>query len=136
MYNLWKICHNTDTLVGYREVMTLPEEKPTQLVEMGLRILKRRKQLKLSQEEVAEIAGISQQHVASAEKGKSGLSDASIIGLAKALQVSTEYILLGKVSDTDCEKLVELMEPFDSAELMFWQNAIRDYRTMRGYDDH
>lgn len=116
--------------------MTLPEEKSTQLTEMGLRILKRRKQLKLSQEEVAEIAGISQQHVASAEKGKSGLSDASIIGLAKALQVSTEYILLGKVSDTDREKLVELMEPFDSAELMFWQNAIRDYRTMRGYDDY
>lgn len=107
----------------------------TQAAEMGRRILTRRKQLKLSQEEVAEIAGVSQQHVASAEKGRSGLSDTSIIGLAKALQVSTEYILLGKVSDTDREKLVELMEPFDSAELMFWQDAIRSYRAMRGYDD-
>lgn len=113
----------------------MASEKMTQAREMGRRIQARRKQLKLSQEEVAEMAGLSQQHVASAESGKSGLSDTSIIGLAKALQVSTEYILLGKVSDTDREVVVQLMEPFNSAETMFWQDAIRSYRTMRGYDE-
>lgn len=49
---------------------------------------RRKTELGLSQEAVAEISGLSRQQIIRIEKGESGTTHESIPGLAKALQVS------------------------------------------------
>ena len=71
------------------------------LHEMGARIIARRKQLRLTQEELAEAAGVTPQTVSTAELGKKALRPSNIIKICAALSVSTDYLLLGRISDTD-----------------------------------
>ena len=71
------------------------------LRQIGNRILGRRKQLRMTQEELAEKAGITPQTVSSAELGKKALRPENIIRVCSALDISTDYLLLGKVSDGD-----------------------------------
>lgn len=74
------------------------------LQQIGKRILTRRKQLRLTQEELAELAGITPQTVSSAELGKKALRPENIIRICSALKISTDYLLLGKVQNrtTSC----------------------------------
>ena len=71
------------------------------LKQIGNRILNRRKQLRMTQEKLAEKAGITPQTVSSAELGKKALRLENIIRVCSALDISTDYLLLGKVSDGD-----------------------------------
>lgn len=71
------------------------------LKQIGNRILSRRKQLRMTQEELAEQAGITPQTVSSAELGKKALRPENIIRICSALEVSTDYLLLGKVNSHD-----------------------------------
>ncbi len=71
------------------------------LKQIGNRILSRRKQLRMTQEELAEKAGITPQTVSSAELGKKALRPENIIRICSALDISTDYLLLGNVNDGD-----------------------------------
>ena len=71
------------------------------LHEMGDRIVARRKQLRLTQEELAEAAGVTPQMVSTAELGKKALRPSNIIKICSALDVSPDYLLLGRISGTD-----------------------------------
>lgn len=76
------------------------------LQQIGKRILERRKQLRLTQEELAERAGITSQTVSSAELGKKALRPENIIRICSALEISTDYLLLGKVAEQDYSALI------------------------------
>ena len=71
------------------------------LNQIGSRILSRRKQLRMMQEELAEKAGITSQTVSSAELGKKALRPENIIRLCSALDISTDYLLLGEINEND-----------------------------------
>ena len=71
------------------------------LLQMGARISARRKQLKLTQEELAERAELTCQTISTAETGKKALRPENIIRLCAALDISTEYLLRGKISTED-----------------------------------
>ncbi len=71
------------------------------LKQIGNRILSRRKQLRMTQEELAEKAGITPQTVSSAELGKKALRPENIIRVCSALGISTDYLLLGKINASD-----------------------------------
>ena len=61
------------------------------LQQIGSRILSRRKQLRMTQEELDEKAGITPQTVSSAELGKKALRPENIIRICSALDISTDY---------------------------------------------
>ena len=65
------------------------------LTEMGLRIQELRKQMDLTQEALAERAGMTSQTISTAELGKKALRPGNIIKLSRALGVSTDYLLTG-----------------------------------------
>ena len=65
------------------------------LTDMGLRISKLRKQMGLTQEELAERAGMISQTISTAELGKKALRPENIVKLSRALNVSTDYLLTG-----------------------------------------
>ena len=71
------------------------------LHQMGERIISRRKQLRLTQEERAEAAGVTPQTISTAELGKKALRPANIIKICSALDISPDYLLLGRISNED-----------------------------------
>ena len=81
------------------------------LIEMGRRILARRNEMGLSQEILAELAGISPKTVSSAELGQKALRPENIIAVSRALDMDIEYLLTGHYSknsifaDSKFEKL-------------------------------
>lgn len=77
------------------------------LNEIGKRILERRKQLHLTQEELAERANITPQTVSSAELGKKALRPENIIKICAALNVSTDYLLRGIIAAEDYSDLIQ-----------------------------
>lgn len=63
---------------------------------MGIRIMNRRKDLGLTQENVAEQAGLTVQTISSAERGTKALRPENIVKISDVLQVPTDYVLRGK----------------------------------------
>jgi len=64
-------------------------------IEMGKRIARRRKQLKIRQNNFAEAIGISNNHLSSIECGKSMPSLDIFVKICSQLGVTTDYLLLG-----------------------------------------
>lgn len=75
------------------------------LIQIGKRILDRRKQLDWTQEELAENADVTSQTISTAELGKKALRPENIIRISIALGVSTDYILRGIVTEADYDVL-------------------------------
>ena len=71
------------------------------LKEIGKRIHSRRKQLYMTQEKLAELANITPQTVSTAELGQKAMRPDTIIKISSALKVSTDYLLLGKITEGD-----------------------------------
>ena len=71
------------------------------LKEMGWRLSARRKQLRLTQEEVAELADMTTQTISTAENGIKALRPVNIIKLCGALKISADYLLFGTISNDD-----------------------------------
>ena len=91
------------------------------LEEMGMRIFERRKQLRMTQEELAEAAGITPQTVSTAELGKKAMRPENIIRVCSALEISTDFLLnllLEKVSQLSPQHyryLEEIIENYIAA---------------------
>lgn len=66
-------------------------------IEMGQRIKLRRKELKLSQTELAELIDVSNNHMSNIENAKAKPSMDNFIELCEALKVTPDYLLLGSM---------------------------------------
>ena len=66
---------------------------------MGKRIQDRRKQLHMTQEKLSELANITPQTVSTAELGQKAMRPETIIRVCTALNISTDYLLLGKITE-------------------------------------
>jgi len=65
-------------------------------VTLGERLRKRRKTLKISQQELAEALGVTAQHISALEQGKRTPSLPFLAKLAEELGVSIDYLLGGE----------------------------------------
>lgn len=92
--------------------------------DIGKRIRERRKQLNLTQEQLAELIDVTPQMISTAENGSKGIRPENIIKLGKALNISCDYLLtghsssrdfdnltkgIGKLSEDEIDKLIELL---------------------------
>lgn len=71
------------------------------LRQMGSRILTRRKEFNLTQEQLAEKTGLTTQTISSAECGKKALRPENIVKISAALNCTTDYLLLGSAIESD-----------------------------------
>ncbi len=71
------------------------------LIDMGKRIIERRRSLGLSQEELAERTELTPQTISTAERGVKGVRPENLLSISKALSVSADYLLTGEVSEKD-----------------------------------
>lgn len=82
------------------------------LTDMGKRIASRRKSLRLSQEELAELADVSPQLLSTAERGTKAMRPENLLKLSAALGVSTDYLLTGDIIDKDISLITKKLEIF------------------------
>lgn len=75
------------------------------LKEMGQRMYLQRKQLGLTQEQVAELADISPQLLSNAENGIQVIGSDKLFRISQALEVSADYLLSGNYSNKDIQIL-------------------------------
>lgn len=77
----------------------------TQLQQIGKRLYERRKQLRMTQDELAEQADVTGQTISTAELRKKAMRADTIIRVCKALDISADYLLFGTISAQDMSVL-------------------------------
>ena len=97
------------------------------LDQIGKRILERRKQLRLTQEEVADRAGVTAQTISTAELGKKALRPENIIKICSALDISTDYLLLGTINERDKSILSMKVSELTPAQYRHLEDIIDSY---------
>ena len=73
------------------------ETKDTFLIEMGNRLSHQRRQMQLTQEELAERSGLSTKTIISAEKGQKALRPENIVRLCQSLDMDIAYFMTGEI---------------------------------------
>lgn len=96
------------------------------LVEMGSRIAGRRKQLRLTQERLAEMMDVSLQTVSCIELGKKAIRPENLVKLCNALDTTADYVLYGRRDESQMSELVTKL-----SEL-----APEEYEIVRGLVEH
>lgn len=66
------------------------------LTDMGIRIAQRRKELRITQEQLAEKMGVSIQTISCIELGKKAIRPENLANLCTHLDITSDYILYGK----------------------------------------
>lgn len=112
----------------------MPDKKDELAAEIGRRIAARRNQLGLTQEQAAEKAGLTQQFFASVETGGKNMRAESIIKVSRALDISTDFLLTGAVSDIDCSRLVKMLEPLDETHFLIIETIIQNIIKFGGFE--
>ena len=74
---------------------------PLSVMAGGQRLSARRKQLRLTQEEVADLADMATQTISTAENGIKALRPANIMKLCGALNISADYLLFGTITSDE-----------------------------------
>lgn len=97
------------------------------LTQMGKRIYSRRKQLRLNQEQLAERANLTPQTISSAELGQKALRPENIIKICSALDISTDYLLLGKINASDSPLLMNRISELSPAQYRYLEDIINSY---------
>ena len=77
------------------------------LKEMGERINFTRKSLRMTQEELAEKMDVSVQMISNLELGKKAIRPENMVKLCDALNVSSDYILRGKMANYETTVIFE-----------------------------
>lgn len=87
------------------------------IIEMGKRISERRKNMNLSQEELAELAEVSPQLLSTAERGTKALRPENLLKISKALGVSADYLLTGEIIEKDLDVISTKLKNASSTQI-------------------
>ncbi|MGN0516002.1 helix-turn-helix domain-containing protein [Eubacterium sp.] len=92
---------------------------------MGLRIKDKRKNLKLTQEEIAEMLDISVKHFSEVERGLTGLSIENLIKLSNILGVSIDYIVKGEAEKDKWNYIISVMHNIPENKEALVKSAVK-----------
>ena len=87
--------------------------------EMGLRLKERRKEMRMTQEQLSDQLNISIKHYSEVERGITGLSVENIIKISNILHVSIDYLLKGEIKK----------EEFPNEMILFNHNCSLEQQT-------
>lgn len=77
------------------------------LKEIGLRLSQKRKEKGYTQEKLAELVEVTPQTISYAEQGRKAMRPENIIKICTALNISTDYLLMGKESSESSFDVLE-----------------------------
>ncbi len=105
------------------------------IVEMGQRIIERRKKLGLTQEALAEKGDMTTQFVSYAESGKRAMRPENLLKISTALGVSADYLLTGDIIDKDCLLLSEKLQKLTPSQFKTIENIVDECITLKGKEN-
>ncbi|WP_346026360.1 helix-turn-helix transcriptional regulator [Beduinella massiliensis] len=94
---------------------------------IGKRIRRRRDELGLSREKVAEMADISPQFLAEVEKGNKSMTIPPLGRLASALNVSTDFIVYGVNNSREASPIDKLIQGLSQYQITCAHEILRQY---------
>lgn len=94
----------------------MPKGNYSRAVQIGKRVFEKRKDMGLTQEALADRAGLSQSFIAGIERGEKGLGFESIIRISRALETSTDYLLTGVMPQEESDYIHSLFDLMDEAQ--------------------
>jgi transcriptional regulator with XRE-family HTH domain len=97
------------------------------LSEMGRRVNEKRKAMRFSQEELAEMADVSKQTISMIENGKQEPGAKVVAKIAKALDMSADYLLTGERTDEDMHILDRRLKNLNAAQYRFLEGVINGF---------
>ena len=97
------------------------------LTEMGERLSRRRKQLGLTQEQLAEMAGSTTQTISTAETGRKALRPENVLTLCDALDISIDYLFRGQISDQDFSLLSTKISQLTPEQYQYLETIIDSF---------
>lgn len=95
----------------------LAVSKDDLLFELGNRIYARRKELNMTQKELAEAVNLSIQSISGIELGKKAVRPENLVNICRALDVSSDYLLLGRRDEKQLEPIAEMLSQLGSEDL-------------------
>lgn len=102
--------HQETSRIVLEELYERTQKEKQINIEIGMRIKQIRTQRKITQEQLAEMIDVTVQYISDLERGVTGSSVATIVKLCQVLDVSSDYILLGKEGSTDPQLQQKLNE--------------------------
>ena len=105
------------------------------LVQIGARIAQRRKELNLTQEKLAEQMNVSIQMVSNLERGNKAIRIDNLLRISEILDVSTDYILTGKLTYTDLGSIASRLSKLPNSDYDLI-NVMIDYCLNRASSDN
>ncbi len=97
------------------------------LKDIGTRICSRRKELNLTQEQLAESMNVSIQMISNLERGNKAIKIDNLLNLCDILKVSTDFILTGKHNNNDIETLMSKILKLSESDYKMIELLV-DYR--------
>ena len=94
------------------------------LMDMGERIAKRRKELNLTQEQLAESINLSLQSISCIELGKKAIRPQNLVNLCNTLNISTDYILTGKKEVKQLEGVFKKLAVLSESDYTMVENLV------------
>lgn len=94
------------------------------LIDMGNRISKRRKELNLTQEQLAERINLSLQSVSCIELGKKAIRSDNLVKLCSTLKISSDYILTGEKNADQLEGISKKLASLEEADFEMIETLI------------
>lgn len=99
----------------------------TTLQQIGRRLYERRKQLRMTQDELAEQADVTAQTISTAELGKKAMRADTIIRVCGALDISADYLLFGYVSTQDLSILSQKVSQLTPEQYRHLEDVIDSF---------
>ena len=98
------------------------------------RISAKRKEMKLTQEQAADLSGLSHPYYACVERGAKGLGADSIVKVCTALDVSPDYLLTGAMTHSEQLYVIQMMKILNEEQRNAAEEIIKNLLTACGYE--
>lgn len=97
----------------------------TNLTDIGERIRCKRTELSLTQQEIYERLDISQNHYSRIENGHTGMSFEILLGLSELLNLSTDYILTGRLDGASSNAFLDCYNGLNDRQKSYIEKHMR-----------
>lgn len=89
------------------------------LREIGTRLYIKRREKGYTQEKLAELTDVTPQTISYAEQGRKAMRAENIVKVCNALNISADYLLMGKESNTSFEVLEEQIKSLTNEQQIY-----------------
>lgn len=94
------------------------------LQDMGRRITLRRRELKLTQEQLADQMNVSTQMISYLESGRKAIRPENLVKLCSVLQITADYILTGKSVECPLPGLFQKLSALPPSQYKIVENIL------------